>query len=180
MRSPETRSRRTQTRLTIRRRVEGGFQVVRGKQIWIVATPAAGGLRVARGRSTRWFLERVIEAGGTGYVLRAGPRKEAPEAARSTRLPLGAGRELAGTHFVVADGRVFVVMADLNEGLFRLMSWEGFGPYATIVPKSKGFTFEVTPAGTALVDDAELVALLAAELVDDPTRMSGDNDEKEA
>lgn len=166
MGSPEAAFRRPPTRSTIRSRIGGGFQVVRGRSVWLEATLASGGLRVERGASARWFLERASEGEGAGFVLRAGARKSGSEAARSTRLPLGAGRELAGTHLVASDGRCFALMVDLDERSFRLMSWEGFGPYAYVATRGSGWTFEATPAGVELANDAELMAVLAAELLD--------------
>jgi hypothetical protein len=68
---------------------------------------------------------------------------------------------------VLGDGRAFALWADVEHAVVELHSWEGVGPYATIVPSRGGWKFESTLAGKHLDGDRELLALLAAELTDD-------------
>lgn len=144
----------------IRARAGAGFDVLRGGASWIEAEPVSGGFRVARGKAARWFLRRFPASASGGFVLCESARRDAREVARSARIP-SVGDSLAGTHLVLADGRTFAIGS--ARATHTLMSWEGFGPYATLTPVKHGFRLEATLSGEAIVEDEALVTLLAAE-----------------
>jgi hypothetical protein len=109
----------------------------------------------------RWFLRRYPSSGAGGFVLCESARSDAREVARSSRIP-SVGDSLAGTHFVLSDGRVFAI-GTAPGALYVLLSCEGLGPYATLAPARRGFRLEATVSGALVTEDDSLVTLLAAE-----------------
>jgi hypothetical protein len=77
---------------------------------------------------------------------------------------VGAG--LGGAHLITEDGRAFALRAvPGSPERVELISWEGFGPYLIATRVRRGWDLEGTLAGFEMQDDAQVLCLVAAELL---------------